>query len=160
MVEGDLGRHLVVMVVAAGHDALIVDASRLAGEYEVDMIRCEDVYATVVELAVSRGRRALVIGRLREMAKENRHLFRIAARHGARCCALLDPEAPIERTVVLTAMRAGVAVVETTDEVRAVLAAWLAGGEGRPFRPTVCHDEEYRATEAELNALLGQETDE
>ncbi len=160
MVEGDLGHHLVIIVVAAGQDVLTVDLSRLADEYEVDVIPCADVYAAAAELALSRDRRALVVGRLRELAKEKRRLFGIAARHGARCCALLDPETPLERSTALAAMRAGVSVVETTAEIRAVLAAWLAGKEGRYSGPIVCFDEEYRATEDELNALLGQESDE
>lgn len=160
MVEGDLGHPLVIIAVATGQDVLTVDLSRLADEYEVDMIRCEDVYAAVAELALSRDRRALVVGRLRELAKEKRRLFGIAARHGARCCALLDPETSAQRSAILAALRAGVSVVETTAEIQNVLAAWLAGKEARCSAPIVCFDEEYRATEAELNALLGQETDE
>ena len=160
MVDGDLGRHLAVLVVADTHDALAADLSGLAGEYEVDVIRCEDVYTAVAELALLRGRRVLVVGRLRELAKENRRVFAIAARHGARCCGLLDPETPVERDVILASMWAGVSVVDTTDDIRGVFAAWLSGSECRFPEPVVCLDEEYRATEAELNALLGQETNE
>jgi hypothetical protein len=160
MVEGDLGHPLVIIAVAAGQDVLTVDLSRLADEYEVDMIRCEDVYAAVAELALCRDRRALIVGRLGELAKEKRRIFGIAARHGARCCALLDPVTPVQRSAILAAMRAGVSVVETAVEIRGVLAVWLAGKENRCAGPNVCFDEEYRATEDELNALLGQESDE
>ena len=160
MVDGVSGRHRVVIVVAAARDALAAETARLTADYEVDVRRCDDVYAATAELALSRDRCVLVIGRLGELAKEDRRFFSIAVRSGARCCGLLDAATSAEPNVVGAAMRAGVLVVGATDEIKGVLDAWLAGSGCPSSRPAVCLDEEYRATEAELNALLGQGTDE
>lgn len=160
MVDGDLGRHLVVIVVATAHEALATSVARLAAGSEVELARCDDVYMAAAELALMRSPCILVVGRLCELAKEGGRFFAIAARNEARCCALVDAESPVKRHVVLAAMRAGVSVVGTLDEINGVFDAWLAGGGCHSSDAVVCLDEEYRATEAELNALLGQESDE
>lgn len=160
MVEGDLGRHRVVIVVGVAHDAAAAEIARLAAEYEVDVRRCDDVYAATAEVALSRERCVLVVGRLGELAKEGRRFFAIAGGSGVRCCGLLDAATGAEPDVVAAAVRAGVVVIGATAEVKDVFDAWLAVGGCPPSEPVVCLDEEYRATEAELNALLGQEIDE
>ena len=160
MVEGDLGRHRVVIVVGAAHDAAAAEIARLAADYEVDVRRCDDVYAATAEVTLSRERCVLVVGGLGELAKEGRRFFAIAAGSGARCCGLLDAATGTEPDVVAAAVRAGVVVIGATAEVKDVFDAWLAVGGCPPSEPVVCLDEEYRATEAELNALLGQEIDE
>ncbi len=160
MVEGDLGRHLAVIVVAAARDPLTTSVARQAADSEVEAVRCDDVYTAVAELALSRGRCILVVGRLGELARERYRFFAIAARNNARCCALAGAGAAAERSVILAAIRAGVSVVGTVDEIKGVFDAWLAGG-GCDSSDAVVHlDEEYRATDAELNALLGHEGDE
>ncbi len=160
MVEGDLGRRFAVILVAAAHDPLTTSVAGLAADSEVAVARCDDVYTAVAELALSRSQCVLVIGRLRDLAKERGRFFAIAARTKARCCALLEAEAPVERSVLLAAMRAGVSIVGTADEIERVFDAWLAGGGCQSSDAAARLAEEYRATEAELNALLGQESDE
>jgi len=120
--------------------------------------RCNDVYDATAELALLRDRCVLVVGPLGELAKEGCRFFAVAARNSARCCALLGAGPPAEPHVVSTAVRAGVLVVGA-DEIRSVLETWLAGG-GCPSSTAIRLDEEHRATEAELNALLGQDIDE
>lgn len=160
MVEGGPGRHRLVVVVAAAHDALATATARLAAEYELDERRCDDVYAAVAEVALLQDRCILVVGRLEELAKEDRRFFAVAARHGARCCALLEATAPIEPNVVPAALRMGVFLVGTTSEIKGVLDAWLTSAGCPASEAMICLDEECRASEAELNALLGQEIDE
>jgi hypothetical protein len=158
MVEGDPGRRLCVIVVQGLRRQLVTEVTRLAAEYEVDVTLSDDVYAAVAELARSASPCALVIGPLRELAKENGRLFRVAVRNGARCCVWLDAESPGERTEVLSLVRAGVSVVEKIEEVRGTIEDWLTRT-GRRLGPTRAADEEWLASEAELNALLGQEAD-
>ena len=99
MVEGDLGRRL--MAVGGSRDRLTGEALRLAAEYEVEGARCDDIYSAVAELA--RGRRCctLVVGPLRELARDDGHFFRVAARNGARCAVLLEQPGPNDRRMVL-----------------------------------------------------------
>lgn len=160
MVEGGSGRHRLVVVVAAAHDALAAATTRLAAEYELDVRRCDDVYEAVAEVALSRDRCVLVVGRLTELAKEDRRFFAIMARRGARCCALLEAAMAVGPNVVPTALHTGVFLVGTMGEIKGVLDAWLADAGCPSSEATICLDEECRATEAELNALLGQGIDE
>jgi hypothetical protein len=158
MVEGDPGRRSCVIVVRALRRQLVTEVTRLAAEYEVDVTLCDDVYAAVAELAGAASPCALVIGQLRELAKENGRLFRVAVRNGARCCVWLDAESPAQRGEVLGVIRAGASVVEGIEEIRGMIENWLART-GRHLGPTRATDEEWLASEAELNALLGQEAD-
>jgi hypothetical protein len=157
MVEGDSARHPYVVVVGDARDDLVTHVLRLAREYEIGATRCDDVYSAVVELAAQGSRRLWVIGRFREMARENSRFFTLAARNGARCCCLVDQDSPTGRSGVLAAVRTGVLLVARMEEIEPILEAWLASGG--------CHsgglaEEEFRATEAELDALLGHGADE
>jgi hypothetical protein len=158
MVEGDPGHRLCVIVVRELREQVVAEVTRVAADYEVDVTLCDDVYGAVVVLARSTGSCALTVGRLRELARENGRFFRVAARNGARCCAWLDEDDPAERNVVLSVVRAGASVIDRIEEIGGVVENWLAR--------TGCHgdgtgatDQQWRASEAELNALLGQEAD-
>ncbi|UCD49870.1 MAG: hypothetical protein JSW27_20365 [Phycisphaerales bacterium] len=156
MVEGDFGRRL--MAVGGSRDQLAIEALRLAAEYEVEGARCDDIYSAVADLAGGRRGCTLVVGRLRELAKEDGRFFRVAARNGARCAVLLDRPGPDDRREVLAAVRARATMLDAIDEIRGAVEAWLASPGCLPAVPRLSRDE-FRATEAELDALLGQEAD-
>lgn len=156
MVEGDLGRRL--MAVGGSRDKLAVETLHLAAEYEVEGARCDDIYSAVAELARSHRCCTLVVGALRELAREEGRFYRVAARNGARCAVLLEQPGPDDRRMVLTAVRAGATIIDALDGLRGAVEAWLAGPGCGPDMSRLSADE-YRATEAELDALLGQEAD-
>jgi len=156
MVEGDLGRRLIA--VGGLQDRWVTEVLRMAAEYEVAAVCSDDIYTAVAELAGDRCRCVLVVGPLRELARENGHFFRVAARNGARCAVLLEKPGAAERNDVLAAVRAGAWVIDTIDEVQRGVETWLAGPACPPGVSRVVH-EEFRATEAELDALLGQDAD-
>lgn len=156
MVEGDLARRLIA--VGDSHDRWVTDVLRVVAEYELAAARCDDIYAAVADLAGDHGGRALVVGSLRELARENGQFFRVAARNGARCGVLLEGSGAAERRDVLVAVRAGAWVIDTIDEVRVIVETWLAGP-GCPLGAPRSVGDEFRATEAELDALLGQKAD-
>jgi hypothetical protein len=156
MVEGDFGRRLIA--VGSARDGLVTETLRLAAEYEVSGARCDDIYAAVAELAGGRRGCVLVVGSLRELASEEGRFFQVAARNGARCGVFLERPGLTERREVLAAVRAGATVIDAVDEIRGVVEAWLADGGRLPDVPRLAGDE-FRATDAELDALLGQEAD-
>jgi len=158
VVVGDPGREFVQTTV------------RLAREWEIDAVPCDNAYAAVVALAQAAGRRILVVGEIRELARENRAFFRIAAAHAARCYGWLDQGHPIGREDLLAALRAGASILGNVQDIRDILKEWLAaatphhsshaGPHASQMKRRTCPaaDETYedlRATEAELNALLG-----
>jgi hypothetical protein len=135
-------------------------AVRLAHEYEVDTVRCDDVYSAVAVTVKAGGRPVLVVGSLRDLARENGRFFQIAAACATRCCCYLEKTTAADHSGILPALRAGAAVLGTTREIRGVLEAWLTGGRREaqgPLGDLLADD--LRTTEAELRALLGQGTD-
>jgi len=161
MVAGDSQLQPGVVVVGAKSARLVAEALQLAEEYELDVIRCADVYSAVAELAKGAGRCLMIVGTLAELAREQGRLFALAERGGARCCCLLDETESTERQQVLLAVRAGACLVGQVEELRNALDAWLAARGCRAVSgDTEFLDEDCRATEAEISALLGQEKDE
>lgn len=155
MVEGDLGRRVVA--VGLSDDAWVAAALRLASEYGLEAVRCSDIYDTVAELAGA-PRCTLVVGPLQELAREDGHFFCVAARNGARCCTLLDQGGAVQRRDVLAAVQAGAWAITTLSELAGVFDTWLTTPvcPPRASRPA---PEEFLASPAELDALLGLEAD-
>ena len=159
MVEGDLGRRLCLVVGGRSRDRLVAELRRITVDYQMRVVRCESVYTATAELVREGAQPALVIGSLRELAAEQGRFFALATRNRARCCAVLDRTEPAKPDTLLVAVRGGAAVVADVADVRSVIDGWLGEGARRPDG-LVLADEEYRATEAELKALLGQESDD
>jgi hypothetical protein len=134
---------------------------RLAREYQVEAVPCDDVYSAVAAAAGAAGRRTLVVGPIGELAREDSRFFQIAETNSLRCCCLLVKGALAGSGGMLTAVRAGAAIVDGTKEIRPIFKDWLATGGYRAVRRSLSDlaDEDLRATEAELSALLGHGTD-
>lgn len=134
---------------------------RLAREYQVEAVLCDDVYSAVVATARASGRRTLVVGPMRELAREDSRFFQIAEMNSLRCCCLMEKGPLAGSSGMLRAMRAGAAIVGDVREIKAIFKDWLAHGGHRPVRKGLCDlaDDDLRATEAELSALLGHGMD-
>lgn len=161
MAGGNSGLTPRMIVVGDARSEFVRETVRLANEYRVEAVQCDDVYATVAQAAQSAGRRVLIVGTMRELARENGRLFPLAATNAVRCCCLLEKGTVTGRAIVLAALRTGIAVAGESREVRAILEDWLAGGGPRSGRPGLRDllDDDLRATPAELSALLGQQID-
>ena len=159
MVRRNLGLDPQVIVVGDPDSEFAREMVRLTREHGVEPVPCHDVYAAVAETAGTSGRRTLILGRMRELSRENGRLFPLAAANAACCCCLLDAGMTAGQGMVFAALKAGAAVVGETQEVRAALQDWLASGKHRPRRADLgdLQEDDLRATEAELSALLGQQ---
>ena len=160
MVAGDSQLQPGLVVVGGKRARFVAEALQLAEEYELDVIRCADVYSAVAELAMRAGRCLMIIGTLGELAREQGRLFALAEAGGARCCCLLDESESTDRQQVLLAVRGGACLVGQVEELRNAFEAWLAARGCPAKRDDEFLDEDCRATEAEISALLGQEKDE
>ncbi|MBN2129753.1 MAG: hypothetical protein JW741_09665 [Sedimentisphaerales bacterium] len=161
MVAGDAHLGPGVIVVGRKCARFVAETLQLAEEYELDVVRCADVYSAVVELARGAGRCLMVIGALGELTREQGRLFALAETGGARCCCLLDEADSTEQQQVLLAVRGGACLVGKVEELRNAFETWLAAGGCRAKHgEDEFLDEDCRATEAEIEALLGQEKDE
>ncbi len=161
MAGGSPGLGPRVIVVGDACSEFVRTMVRLACECEVQAVQCHDVYSAVAEMGELVSGRALIVGTMRELARENGRFFEIAAADAIRCCCLLDRCPTAGRDGLLSASRAGTMVVADLRGAEDVLREWLAGEGPRPGRlaPPDLLDDDLRATEAELSALLGPQTD-
>jgi hypothetical protein len=116
------------------------------------MLACSDVYSCVAALAARACIKPLVIGRLKDLSKEGGRFFDIAARYGCRCYCLDDSVAarPSKQNT-----QDGIAIFSEMSALKQSLASYLASVQGpaQPAKPF--NKDNYRATQAELAALLG-----
>ena len=160
MAGGSLGLGPRVIVVGDPCSEFVRTMVRLAREHEVEAVPCDDAYSAVAEIGGLADRRALIVGTMRELTRENGRFFELAATDAIRCCCFLDTHTAAGRDGVLSASRAGAAVISDPREAEDVLTEWLADDGRRPGRlaPQDLLDNDLRATEAELSALLGHKT--
>lgn len=161
MVAGGSHAHPRVVVVGSRGDAFVGEVIEVAVAYELEVIRCDDVYSATMELAGRTGGWCAAIGRFRYLKRDKYMFFDLARRNGVRCCCLLDNGPAAEHEKVMAAVRRGARPAGGIEDVRVFLKDWLAA-QGRPGRPVEddVRDEDFRATQAELSALLGHRTDE
>ncbi len=160
MAKGNSDPDPCVIVVGGPHSEAVREMVRLAQEYQVQAVRCDDVYMAAAQMTAT-GRRALVMGRMQDLARGNGGLFAFAAARGVRCGCLLEQNSRPGRECIRVALRAGAFLLFDAREARAVLEDWLAGGSGRAVRAPApgLREEDLGATEAELGALLGQQSE-
>jgi hypothetical protein len=150
-----------MVVVGDPCSAFVRTMIQLSREYRLETIRCDDVYSAVVATARASGRQILVVGTIRELAREKGRFFQIAEANGQRCCCLAGRGIAHDMGGVLAAVRAGARVFADVQEVGPVLKEWLSNSGHRPRRTDLgdLRDDDLRATEAELLALLGNQAD-
>jgi hypothetical protein len=161
MAKGNSDLGSCVIVVGEPGSELVRTTVRLAGEGELDVVLCDNVYSATAGVAQAKGRRILVVGPIRDLADQNGVFFRIAHSHAARCCCLLDHRHRVGREDLRTALQSGVTIVGDVQDVGSVLTQWLttaSSAVARPPRATGDEGQEvrddWRATETELRALL------
>jgi hypothetical protein len=162
MTGGSSGLDPCMVVVGDPCSEFVQAVLRLAKESQVEAVRCEDVYSAVGAAARAGGRRLFVVGAMRDLAREQGRFFQIAEANGQRCCCLVDHDPALDAGEMLAAIRSGACVVGDAKEVGGILKDWLMDGGRRPRHadPGELMEDDLRATEAELIALLGQQSDE
>jgi hypothetical protein len=160
MAAGDADRRPHLLVVGGRDSRFVQEAARLADQCGLAVTPCDDIYSAAAELARTPERFLAVAGLFQLLATCQGDFFALAQRRGVACCCLLDAGRDVDRRRVPAAVRRGVHVIGDPAEVREFLEARLAAA-GRPPReqddPSA---EDCRPTDAEIKALLEQETDE
>lgn len=159
MAAGDA--HLRPRVIAVGdrRSGFMKDMARLAGEYDLAIAACDDVYSAVLELARDSGRCLIVAGTVRELVRRKSDFFALAKRKGVPCCCLLDRDSDVERDKILAAVRAGAYLAGEAADVRQFFEDQLAAERHRVANGEQedLFSEPFRASEAEIKALLRQD---
>lgn len=147
------------MVVGDLDDRFVRYAANLLCEFGVDCLECDDVYSAVAELSKTEELSdVLVIGRFEQLSREDGRFFEIVAQKGFKCCYLTDE---VHKQKKICQWRHGdVFVVGEYHELDAILTKLISrnwssskvrGDNGPNF-----NREEFAATKAELDALLGE----
>jgi hypothetical protein len=160
MTTGNSDPDRCVIVVGNPHSESAREMVRLAQEYQVRAVRCDDVYMAVAQMTAA-GRRALIVGRIQDLARDNGGLLIFAAARGIRCGCLLETNSRAGREGIRAALRAGASLCFEMQEARALLEDWLTGPPGRTSRAPMpgLREEDLETTAAELGALLGQQSE-
>jgi len=148
-------------VVGERQSRFVAETVRLAGEYDLAVTQCDDIYSAATELAHPPDRFLLVVGQFRQLARGKYDFLSLAQRRGVHCCCLLDREAHVEQDKLLAVVRLGVRLAGEPADIRSFLDERLAAEGDRSVEADrdSSFDEEFRASEDEIRALLGQESD-
>ena len=121
----------------------------MLADKHVDFTTCPDVYAAVAYLA-RRPPGLIIVGKLGELSREGGRFFDLAARDGHRCCCLADNSLatplPNPHTIMVSDMPQ---LLKTLEGLLAAPAPPKQAGK------TEFDKDKFKATEAELKALLG-----
>ena len=158
---GDARVYPRIMVVGERRSRLVTETVRLADEYDLTVTPCDDIYSAATELARHPNRFLMVVGSFRQLARGKCDFFLLARRKGVHCCCLLDGEAEVERNKILRAVRSGVRLAGGLADIRSFLDERLvaAGYRGADADGEDLFNEKFRASEEEIKALLGLESD-
>ena len=153
--------HPHIIVVGERQNRIVTEAVRLAGEYDLVVTRCDDIYSAATELARHPDRFLMVVGAFRQLSRNKYDFFSLAQRNGVHCCCLLDREADIERDKILAVVRLGIRLAGEMADIRNFLGERLAAGGSHDVQADGedLFSEKFRASEDEIKALLGQESD-
>jgi len=155
---------LLAIVVGSSTDDFVRHATDLLEDYGVKLVRCDDVYSAVGELAKSTDGSVLVIGRLEQLSKEQGRLFHIVSKKGIFCCCLADRNsAQMQRCFgrpELVEKAAEVFVINEQGQVEKVITKLVADNLAMSLcrkknRSAEFIKDDFLTTKAELDALLG-----
>lgn len=150
------GSHLCMVVIGTASAQFVQDSFRLADEYEVAFVRCDDVYSAVAEVAGRPKRSCLIVGTAAELAREQGRFFSIAAAHAAHCASVTDHLDTMQQRTLVEAARAGASIVTGIDDLRAVVEDWLVRStcDSSQRQEDDLLSPAFQATDEELRALL------
>jgi alkanesulfonate monooxygenase SsuD/methylene tetrahydromethanopterin reductase-like flavin-dependent oxidoreductase (luciferase family) len=160
MAAGDVQPPPRILVIGDRESSFVQATARLADRYGLAVTSCDDVYAGVAALAAAPGRFLAVAGLFRHLATGKGDFFTLASRRSVPCCCLFDARSAADRRKLPAAVRRGVHIVGDPAEIREFLEDRLADAGCNASGGEDLSAEDGRATEAEIEALLGQETDE
>ncbi len=163
---GDLRSSAVFRAILVGGPAgsFARHVIRLLSNYEIGFVQVDNVYEAVAVLAKDTEHKFVVIGRLEELNKENERLFEILAKADSFCWCL-SKDNPAKKRAAIKANN--VRFIEKPEQIETLLRELFSTNidaavkEEKPVsQVNDLNEVDFRPTQAELNALLGNQPDE
>jgi hypothetical protein len=148
---------LRAIVVGSVADSFVRDVMGLLDNCRIGFVRCDDVYSAVGESAGREDGGTLLVGRLGQFSREGGRFFRIAHENGHICCCLVDGASRWRHKEVLAAMRMGAYVISEPAGIGGIIEELLTAARSCASDwdgDRAYMKDEFRTTEAELDALL------
>ena len=152
---------LQAIIVGSSSDGFVRYAADLLTDYEVDFVRCEDVYSAVSELAANRNGNVLVIGRFEQLSREGGRFFQKVSENGLACCCLAEWNFARKRKQILAAIETGAFIINEPAEIAEVVTKLLGSSsislpeKKENNKASAFIKDEFLTTKAEIDALLG-----
>lgn len=154
----DHNSKLRIFVVGDSIKEIISDVINSLGTDKFDIEVCDDIYTLFSRIAKREMKNLMVIGCLRQLAKEQGRFFEIARNNDLACCCVIDNGNGHRAEEILAAVKAGAFIISEPVEIKEVIKSLYSykGScylEDSELRPVI--KDEFRTTKAELDALLG-----
>lgn len=155
----DFNRCLYAIVVGSSSDDFAAYATRVLGEYDIDYVRCDDVYSAAAQLAKCKHGNILVTGQLGRLIKEQGRLVEKISEKGMVCCCL-EQNCQAKSRQIEQVKKTGAFVIKKAVQLEEVITKLLErdpafSSEKKIIsKATAFNGNEFACTKAEINALL------
>jgi len=157
---------LYAVVVGNCTDEFTSSAAELLDSYAIEFILCPDIYSAAGRLAKDQiSRNILVIGHIRDLSKEKGRFLQKISEKGLYCCCLAENGWPqgykYPRQLLSGLTQGSVFVINDFEDIRQIITGLSANKKAVTNVLKGKNDfsgfngEQFRATKAELEALLG-----
>ncbi len=143
-----------VIVVGESTDRLILGILDVLEGYNIDPVKCEDIYSATAILAKSGHPRGhFVIGRIGKLSRDKgRFLEKISENENFCCCISAGDQVPVTKS-------ACVFCISEPAQARELIENWISENQcvalGQESQRRSFDKGEFAATKAEIEALLG-----
>lgn len=161
MGDFEFNSQLQALLIANSASGFVEYVEDLLGRYEIETERCSDIYEAVVLLAKKQGGSILVFGFFEQLNKEKGRFFQKLSEKQIPCCCFAERNIAQQQKAVTN--KNNVFVVNKLNEIEAVLMKLLEfdgvrqSAQKENQHPSDFNADDFAATEAEIDALLGGE---
>lgn len=158
MNKADTSLKLRIFVVGNSVKNIVSDVIKSLKAHKIDIEVCDDIYTLIGRSAKSEIKSLLVIGSLRQLAKEQGRFFKIARNNGLACCCVINGGKGYRAEEILSAIKAGAFVVSKPSDVVDAIEKLLLANETLPSESSKVQSsigQESVTTKEEIDTLLG-----
>ncbi len=161
MGDFEFNSRLQALLIANSTSGFVEYVEGLLGRYEIETERCSDIYEAVGLLAKKQGGDTLVFGFFEQLNKEKGRFFQKLSEKQIPCCCFVERNIAQQQKAVTN--KNNIFVVNKLNDIEMVLIKLLEfdgvkqSAQKKKRNPADFNADDFAATEAEIDALLGGE---